>query len=40
MLKNFGSVEKILEATNEEISQIKGINRQMAQKIKEELKKM
>ncbi len=40
LLKNFGSVEKILEATNEEISQIKGINRQMAQKIKEELKKM
>ena len=40
LLRNFGSVEKILEATDEEISQIKGINKQMAQKIKKELKKM
>ena len=30
----------VLEATDEEISQIKGINKQMAQKIKKELKKM
>ena len=40
LLKRFGSVEKILEATDEEISQIKGINNEMARKIKEELKKM
>ena len=39
-LKRFGSVEKILNASDDEISQINGINKKMAQKIKEELGKM
>ena len=37
LLKRFGSVEKILNASDDEISQINGINKKMAQKIKEEL---
>lgn len=40
LLKKFGSVEKILNASDDEISQINGINKKMAQKIKEELGKM
>lgn len=40
LLKRFGSVEKILNASDDEISQINGINKTMAQKIKEELGKM
>lgn len=40
LLKRFGSVEKILNASDDEISQINGINKKMAQKIKEELEKM
>lgn len=40
LLKRFGSVEKILNASDDEISQINGINKKMAQKIKEELRKM
>lgn len=40
ILKRFGSVEKILNASDDEISQINGINKKMAQKIKEELGKM
>lgn len=40
LLKRFGSVEKILNASDDEISQINGINKKMAQKIKEELGKM
>lgn len=37
LLKRFGSIEKIKEADIEEISSIKGINENLAQKIKEEL---
>lgn len=37
LLKKFGSVKKIKEATAEEISEIKGINLKLAKKIKEEL---
>ena len=37
LLKKFGSVEKIKEATVEEIAQLKGINLELAQKIKDEL---
>lgn len=40
LLKRFGSVKKILNASDDEISQINGINKKMAQKIKEELGKM
>lgn len=40
LLKRFGSVEKILNASDDEISQINGINKKMAQKIKGELGKM
>ena len=40
LLKRFGSVEKILNASDDEISQINGINKKMAQKIQEELGKM
>lgn len=40
LLKRFGSVEKILNASDDEISQINGINKKMGQKIKEELGKM
>lgn len=39
LLKKFGSVAKIKEATVEEISEIKGINVELAKKIKEELEK-
>ena len=38
LLKTFGSIEKIKKAKIEEISQIKGINKQLAEKIKEKLK--
>lgn len=37
LLKKFGSVKKIKEATVEEITEIKGINMKLANKIKEEL---
>lgn len=37
LLKEFGSVKKIKEATVEEIAKVKGINLKLAQKIKEEL---
>ena len=37
LLKKFGSVKKIKEATAEEIAEVKGINLKLAQKIKEEL---
>ena len=37
LLKKFGSVEKIKEATVEEIAKLKGINLELAQKIKDEL---
>lgn len=37
LLKKFGSVQKIKEATVEEISEVKGINDELAQKIKDEL---
>ena len=37
LLKKFGSVQKIKEATVEEISKVKGINDELAQKIKDEL---
>ena len=37
LLKKFGSVQKIKEATVEEISKVKGINEELAQKIKDEL---
>jgi len=37
LLKKFGSVEKIVSAREEEIMQIKGINKQLAQKIKQGL---
>ena len=39
LLKKFGSVEKIKEATIEEIASIKGINEALARKIKEDLEK-
>ena len=39
LLKKFGSVEKIKEATIDEIANVKGINEELAQKIKEELSK-
>ena len=39
LLKKFGSVAKIKEASIEEISKIKGINVELAKKIKEELEK-
>ena len=38
LLKKFGSSKKIAEASIEELTQIKGINEKLAQKIKEELK--
>lgn len=37
LLKKFGSVKKIKEATIEEIAQVKGINLKLAEKIKQEL---
>ncbi len=37
LLKKFGSVKKIKEATIEEISSVKGINEKLAEKIKREL---
>ncbi len=37
LLKKFGSVKKIKEATIEEISSVKGINKNLAEKIKKEL---
>lgn len=37
LLKKFGSVKKIKEASPEEIAEVKGINLKLAQKIKEEL---
>ena len=40
LLKKFGSIKKIAEADIEEISKIKGINEELAKKIKEELRKM
>ena len=40
LLKKFGSIQKILNASNEEIAEIRGINEKMAQKIKDELNKM
>ena len=40
LLKKFGSTKKIAEADIEEISKIKGINEELAKKIKEELRKM
>ena len=40
LLKKFGSVDKIKKADVEEIMQIKGINEELARKIKEELAKM
>ena len=39
LLKKFGSVAKIKEASIEEISEIKGINAELAKKIKKELEK-
>lgn len=39
LLKKFGSVQKIKEATIDEIAQIKGINEELAKIIKEELSK-
>ncbi len=39
LLKTFGSVEKIKEASIEELQKIKGINEDLAIKIKEELEK-
>lgn len=38
LLKKFGSVAKIKEASIEEICEVKGINKELANKIKEELK--
>ena len=40
LLKKFGSIKKIAEADIEEITKIKGINEELAQKIKDELSKM
>lgn len=37
LLKKFGSIKKIKEASIEEITQIKGINKSLAEKIKNEL---
>ena len=37
LLKKFGSVKKIKEATIEEISSVKGINEKLSEKIKREL---
>ena len=37
LLKKFGSVDKIKQATVEEIAELKGINLELAQKIKDEL---
>ena len=37
LLKKFGSVEKIKEADISEISKVKGINDELARKIKDEL---
>ena len=38
LLKKFGSIKKIAEADVEEICKVKGINEELAKKIKEELK--
>ena len=40
LLKKFGSIKKIIEASNEEIAEIKGISLEQAKKIKENLQKM
>ena len=37
LLKKFGSVKKIKEATAEEIAEVKGINLDLAKKIKDNL---
>ena len=37
LLKKFGSVDKIKEADIKEIMEVKGINEELAQKIKDEL---
>ena len=37
LLKTFGSVQKIAEASIEELTKVKGINEELARKIKEEL---
>ena len=37
LLKKFGSVAKIKQASIEEIAEVKGINLELAKKIKEEL---
>ena len=37
LLRHFGSVEKIAEATVEEIAKVKGINKDLAEKIKREI---
>ena len=37
LLKTFGNVNKIKEASIEELTKIKGINEKLAQKLKEEL---
>ena len=39
LLKKFGSVEKISEASIEELTSVKGINEDLAKKILEELSK-
>ena len=38
LLKKFGSVAKIKEASIEEIAEVSGINLELAEKVKEELK--
>ena len=40
LLKKFGSIKKITEASTEEIAEIKGISLEQAKKIKESLQKM
>ena len=37
LLKKFGSVEKIKQASIEELTQVKGITNKLAEKIKKEL---
>ena len=39
LLKTFGSVEKIKEASIEQLEQVKGINKEIAKKIKQQLQK-
>ena len=38
LLKHFGSVKKIQEATIEELLQVKGINEKIAKELKKQLK--